>query len=195
MSPVPWQWRLHFFALVVVAPRGWSSVRGSPKLPIRLGLNREALGGGRDAGRFGTKPKDAKLSMRYLLRICSITACLIAAAGCDSNTPRETSYEPTMQFGNPSITHIAKQAQPEALAAFEHAKRFVTEGRVNTSELDILNPEVSHWCPPQSVYFDWLVSFPRKLSTSPGGSYFPVAVLKDGTCWVWQPPSEDVNMP
>jgi len=128
-------------------------------------------------------------SMRNRIRTCTVAAFLIATTGCGNETAREAPTEVATRFGRPSLAHIAEHTQPEALAAFEQAKRFLLDSNVDTSELDLFNPELSHWCPPQAVYYDWLVNFPPRHPTSWLDKAFRVAVLNDGTCWVWQPPS------
>ena len=133
--------------------------------------------------------------MRTVLLTWVLVTSLIAASGCGNETARNAPTEDGIRFGHPSVGHIVEHVQPEALAAFSHAKRFILDGKVDTSELDLMKPEVFHWCPPQSVYHDWLVSFPRKHGTSWEDKALLVAVLNDGTCWVWQVPNPSEPVP
>ena len=133
--------------------------------------------------------------MRNRRRSWILVTCLIATSGCGNKTEHNAPTDAAIRFGRPSVAHVVDHARPEALAAFEHAKRFISEGDVDTSELDLMNPVVSHWCPPLPVYYDWLVHFLRKHPTSWKDKVFPVAVLDDGTCWVWQPPNPTESQP
>ena len=133
--------------------------------------------------------------MRTLLLTWMLVTCLIAASGCGNETARNAPNEDGIRFGHPSVAHVVEHVHPEALAAFAQAKRFILDGKVDTSELDLTKPEVSHWCPPQPVYYDWLVSFPRKHETSWEDKALLVAVLNDGTCWIWQHPNPSETVP
>lgn len=125
--------------------------------------------------------------MLNLLRIGVASIFLLAVVGCNDETAREMVAERVIQFGQPSLVGISEQTQPDALAAYEHAKRFVSDGGVDTSSFDLIKPNVSHWCPPQAVYHDWLVSFPNAKAGSKVENALSIAVLNDGKCWVWQP--------
>ncbi len=123
--------------------------------------------------------------MLNLRRIGVTSIFLLIAVGCAGEADRGTTRERVLQFGQPSLAGISDQVQPEASAAYEHAKRFVSEGG-DASSFDLMNPSVSHWCPPQAVYHDWLVSFPGVEERSEVGNALAIAVLNDGKCWVWQ---------
>lgn len=125
--------------------------------------------------------------MKSLLWSGVVSTLLLAAVGCNDETTRETGQERVIQFGQPSLDGISEETQPEALAAYEQAKRFVSEGGVDASSFDLMIPSISHWCPPQAVYHDWLVSFPNAKAGSKVESRLSIAVLNDGKCWVWQP--------
>ena len=125
--------------------------------------------------------------MQCLLRIGVVSSFLLAAVGCNDETTRETVEERVIQFGQPVLAGISEQTQPEAMAAYDHAKRFVSDDRVDTSLFDLMNPGISHWCPPQPVYHDWLVHFPGKKSGVEADSVLSIAVLNDGECWIHRP--------
>ncbi|MBL6706363.1 MAG: hypothetical protein ISQ06_09640 [Planctomycetaceae bacterium] len=125
--------------------------------------------------------------MLNLRRIGVTSIFLLTAVGCADEADRGATRERVFQFGQPSLAGISDQTQPEASAAYEHAKRFVSEAGVDAASFDLMNPSVSHWCPPQAVYHDWLVSFPGVVGRSEVGNALAIAVLNDGKCWVWQP--------
>jgi hypothetical protein len=71
-------------------------------------------------------------------------------AGCNKSPPATQ----TSRFGTPSLGGISDFAQPEALAAFEHAKRFITTNGVDMATMDLSRPSIIHFCPPQAVVYD-----------------------------------------
>ncbi len=121
--------------------------------------------------------------MLNLRRIGVTSIFLLTAVGCADEADRGATRERAFQFGQPSLAGISDQTQPEASAAY---KRFISKGGVDASSFDLMNPSVSHWCPPQAVYHDWLVSFPGVEERSEVGNALAIAVLNDGKCWVWQ---------
>jgi hypothetical protein len=123
-----------------------------------------------------------------LQRICVIATVLVTAVGCADEAPPTTIQERVISFGQPSLTHVADDAKPEALNAYRNVKRFVSDGSVDFSSFDLMKPEISHWCPPQDEYHDWLVSFPITNSDSEATGRLSIAVLNDGQCWVWPRP-------
>jgi hypothetical protein len=133
--------------------------------------------------------------MHRLLRMGVVSIFLLVVSGCNEETNRQMTQERVIQFSQPSLAGIADQAQPKALAAYDHAKRFVSDGDVDSSAFDLMKPDVSHWCPPQAVYFDWLVSFPNSKAGSEAGSALSIAVLNDGKCWIWQAVANAAHTP
>jgi len=123
--------------------------------------------------------------MREWQSIFIAAAILTAFAGCNDKTADKTTKKPAIGFGAPSLSGLAEHAKPEALSAFENAKRFVSNGSIDVSPFDLTKPSISHWCPPQPEYHDWLIRFPVKDSASGDANGLCIAVLNDGKCWVW----------
>ena len=126
--------------------------------------------------------------MTQVQRICVIATVLVTAVGCADEASRTTTQERVISFGQPSLSHVADSAKPEALTAYGNVKRFVSDGSVDFSSFDLMRPEISHWCPPQDEYYDWLVSFPTTNPDSEATSPLSIAVLNDVQCWVWPRP-------
>ena len=123
--------------------------------------------------------------MREMRSLLIAAALQIAFAGCNNRTADTTTNKPVIEFGTPSLLGLAEHAKPEALSAFENAKRFVSGGSVDAFPYDLMKPSISHWCPPQPEYHDWLVRFLVKDSSPGDASDLYIAVLNGGKCWVW----------
>ena len=123
--------------------------------------------------------------MNQLLQICVMAAVLVTAGGCADEAPRTTTQERVISFGQPSVAHIGEDTQAEALTAYGNAIRFISDEGFDVSSFDLMKPGISHWCPPQVEYHDWLVSFPRANPDADATSPLSIAVLNDGQCWVW----------
>ncbi len=93
----------------------------------------------------------------------------------------------TRQIGSPSLAGISEQARPEAEAAFQHAKRFISTAAVDTAKLDLSKPQIFHRPgspPPLDHGYDWSVQFSWATPSQKPPYGISIAVKNDGTCWI-----------
>ena len=91
----------------------------------------------------------------------------------------------TLQIGTPSFAGVSEPFRPEAIAAFQHAKRFISTASVDTAKVDLLQPMIFHRPgspPPLDHGYDWAVQFKWKTPRSNAPYGIVIAVKNDGTC-------------
>ena len=111
----------------------------------------------------------------------------VGLAGCGKTKPHSTDEQHVAspeRIGVPSLAGISEHAHAEAMAAFEHAKRFITTGRIDTVQLDLSKPMVFHRPGSWPVDYDWSVSFSWKVPSPKPPYGKSIAVRNDGKCWL-----------
>jgi len=124
--------------------------------------------------------------MKKVAFIFVLTAVFVA---CSKNTVPTTSEPRSIsprQLGIPSLAGISEHARGEAMAAFEHAKQFISTSGVDAAKFKVSKSEILIFHRPGSwpVDYDWSVQFSWDIPSIKSSEKINIAVKNNGTCWL-----------